>query len=59
MSGETRNRTGDAIIFSGVLRVRNRSWLFRFSCKSTEILRMMFLVVRLCLWRVGVRYIRE
>jgi hypothetical protein len=29
LSGGTRTRTGDTMIFSGVIRVHRRSWLFR------------------------------
>jgi len=53
-SGETRNGTGDTMIFSDVLCVRQCSQVFRISCKFVESPRGLFVVVHRCSWRVGV-----
>ena len=42
------------MIFSGVVRVRRCSRLFRTSCKLVESPQGLFVVVRHCSWRVGV-----
>jgi hypothetical protein len=53
-SGETQTRTGDTMIFSGVICVYHCSWLFKNSCKSVRYTQRLLLVVCHCSWRVGV-----
>jgi hypothetical protein len=47
-------RTGDNMIFSGVLCVRHSSWSFKNSCKSPKYSYVTFLAVHHSSWWVGV-----
>ena len=48
LSGETRVWAGGAMIFSGVIRVNHRSWLFMITRELVKYSPKLFLVVRRC-----------